>query len=139
MAAARSSICPAGQKRVPLPFAGVGLELLDALLHGQFPVQDLPDAAFRLSRDPQPFHLGGAYRFPDSLFLFDMFQTNHPVKRFVLTKRRSHALKPDFNLDIFHISQITSQFLKDTTRRSIVADRCRKSKCLFGVLFLFFG
>ena len=48
-------------------------------------------------------------------------------------------MKLDFNLDIFDISEITSQFLKDAIRRSIVADHCRKIKCLFGVPFLFFG
>ena len=48
-------------------------------------------------------------------------------------------MSSDFNLDIFDISEVTSQFLKDATRRSIVADRCRKSKCLFSALFPFFG
>ena len=67
----------------------------------------------------------------------------HPAFRIVSIKITTPSgvviLKPDFNLDIFDISEVTSQFLKDATRRSIVADRCRKSKCLFGVLFLFFG
>lgn len=46
-------------------------------------------------------------------------------------------LKPDFNLDIFDISEITSQFLKGTTCRFIVADHCWKSKCYSANAHLF--
>ena len=43
----------------------------------------------------------------------------------------------DFNLDIFDISEITSQFLKGTTCRFIVADHCWKSKCYSANAHLF--
>ena len=43
------------------------------------------------------------------------------------------------NLDIFDIPKIASQFLKAATHRFIASDHCRKSKCLFSALFLFFG
>ena len=50
---------------------------------------------------------------------------------------RTLAMKPDFNLDIFDISEFTSQFLKGTTCRFIVADHCRKSKCYSANAHLF--
>ena len=53
-------------------------------------------------------------------------------------RNKSHfLLKPDFNLDIFDISEITSQFLKGTTCRFIVADHCWKSKCYSANAHLF--
>lgn len=51
--------------------------------------------------------------------------------------QQAGCLKPDFNLDIFDISEITSQFLKGTTCRFIVADHCWKSKCYSANAHLF--
>lgn len=48
-------------------------------------------------------------------------------------------MSSDFNLDIFDISEVTSQFLKGTIHHFIIADHCTKIKCLFSALFPFFG
>lgn len=61
----------------------------------------------------------------------------HRLQKRSTCKAGASFLKPDFNLDIFDISEITSQFLKGTTCRFIVADHCWKSKCYSANAHLF--